>query len=97
MTGPLRGFQRPNHNDLSPMPGRSDFIPLEPDTLLELYWDRGLTIPEVAEELGVTLRTVHRRMIEAGVLGGIWGRAVLMGRNSDARRRSGAAFPTPNP
>jgi hypothetical protein len=50
------------------MAQRGVFVPIEKATLVDLYWDRGVTLGEIAGELGVSLRTVHRRMIEAGIL-----------------------------
>jgi predicted DNA-binding transcriptional regulator AlpA len=35
--------------------------------LIDLYWDQGLTLKEIGEKLGVSFRTVYRRMMEADV------------------------------
>ena len=37
------------------------------ELLVDLYWDQGLTLKEIGEKLGASLRTVHRRMMEADV------------------------------
>jgi transposase len=50
-----------------PIGQRGVYVPLEERVLQDLYWERGLSIPKVAEELGVALRTVHRRMMEYGI------------------------------
>jgi DNA-binding CsgD family transcriptional regulator len=54
-------------NALSPMARRADFIPIETTTLVETYWEQERPLPEMAQELGLGLRTVHTRMIEAGL------------------------------
>jgi hypothetical protein len=40
---------------------------IETTALVETYWERGLTLPGIAQKLSVGLRTVHRRIIEAGL------------------------------
>jgi hypothetical protein len=49
------------------MARRAQFIPIEKATLVEMYRDQGLTLEEIGRNLGVSFRTVHRRMIEAGI------------------------------
>jgi transposase len=46
---------------------RGIYVPINKTVLEDLYWNQGLSIPQVAEEVGVALRTVHRRMIEYGI------------------------------
>ena len=49
------------------MPQEWSYIPIDKATLVDLYWDQGLTLKEIGEKLGASLRTVHRRMMEADV------------------------------
>jgi DNA-binding CsgD family transcriptional regulator/transposase-like protein len=46
---------------------RGVYVPLDKSVLVELYVERGMSIPEVAAALDTNLRVVHRRMIEHGI------------------------------
>jgi transposase len=46
---------------------RGVFVPIEKSLLVELYWDQGLSLPQIAERLDVTTMTVHRRMVTYGI------------------------------
>ena len=48
-------------------PREPTFIPIEKATLAKMHCERGLTLKEIGLELGMSLRTVHRRRIEARI------------------------------
>jgi hypothetical protein len=47
------------------MARRADFTAIETTTLVETHWEQETSLPEMAQQLSVGLRPVHRRMIEA--------------------------------
>jgi DNA-binding NarL/FixJ family response regulator len=49
------------------MAERKVHIPIEKPILVDLYCDRGLTLPEIAEEMHVSTSTIHRRMTDHGI------------------------------
>ncbi|MBE0437807.1 MAG: hypothetical protein IBX56_18645, partial [Methylomicrobium sp.] len=42
-------------------------VKINPEMLMTLYWNRKMTIPQIARELGVSGWTVHQRMIKFGI------------------------------
>jgi DNA-binding CsgD family transcriptional regulator len=46
---------------------RGIYVPIEKRTLTELYVEREMSIPDIANDLGTNLRVVHRRLIEHGI------------------------------
>jgi DNA-binding CsgD family transcriptional regulator len=43
---------------------RGIYVPIDKAVLVELYVNRGMSIPDIAMELGTNIRVIHRRLIE---------------------------------